>query len=736
MRANYPESRVMSKPQMGSIVSKIFKNVTIGLHSGHHIYKGIEINLNEDKNCDLKYIATVAAENGYFLMNDNGTSKYALSSGYCINNNEVLKILEIEKNRNWKFSMCGKEIDPSIIGLSGITCNTVLSVNILFNTIKQTKLCKGKTAEAGQNSTRFRIVQEWSACGDENSNEARISSRNCQRVVSFVDYAGACHACANIRKPVANEKDVETDVQDNDLLDQLFPGANQQMLNIIKQQSHICKSNKDPRSRRWDKDILQVSLTLWNRSPQAYTTLRNSGILFLPSEALLQRYKNCVKQSPGINHEMLQWLYQESTRLNTEKEGGLILDEMAVQEDLQLCFENGKVLIDGFVDLGQISNDMYKLNEPKAEIRTAKYILQFVYLGFDGFRFPVSYFPSAGVNAPELYFNVWELISQLTRYDFSILYVCFDGGSSNRAFQLMNFKDKNDAIEKNFTSINPFKPSSKVTFIMDFSHNMKKLRNNLYSSGDHEFSTRKLKLKNKLIVWNYWIKAYNWDKNHNPMRVHRKLTNDHIFLNRISKMRNHLAEQVLDCDMLHLMTKYQESLKDGSHLQCTIELLEHSSKVIEIFRDPRPVTDLNDQRLQQLAKFETWLKQWYDEIELQSVEPTEKAKMFLTKETYSDIISMLRGFHDICARRITDKGKSVVPASVNSDVIENFFCQQRTIRHGPNCNPSVHEYKFGINSTILGQTAISKKSNAVSEKALIHPKPFHTEEDVKKKKLL
>ena len=127
----------------------------------------------------------------------------------------------------------------------------------------------------------------------------------------------------------------------------------------------------------------------------------------------------------------------------------------------------------------------------------------------------MAYFPTAGVNAPELNFNVWELIRQRSSYEFSILYVCFDGGKSNRPFQLMNFKDKNDAIEKNVTSINPFKPSERVTFIMDFSHNMKKFRNNLYSSGDHEFCTRKLKLKNKPIIWDNWIKAYNWDRYHN-----------------------------------------------------------------------------------------------------------------------------------------------------------------------------------------------------------------------------
>ena len=40
--------------------------------------------------------------------------------------------------------------------------------------------------------------------------------------------------------------------------------------------------------------------------------------MFLPSESLLQRYKNFVQQKPGINKDMLNWLYDESNRLETE----------------------------------------------------------------------------------------------------------------------------------------------------------------------------------------------------------------------------------------------------------------------------------------------------------------------------------------------------------------------------------------------------------------------------------
>ena len=113
---------------------------------------------------------------------------------------------------------------------------------------------------------------------------------------------------------------------------------------------------------------------------------------------------------------------------------------MAIQGDIQISSQESEIRIEGLVNLGKTCDDMQISNSQTEELRMAKYILQFIFLGYDGFRFPVAYFSTAGVNAPELYMNVWNIISQLYLYGFSIQYVCFDGGSSNRAFQLMHFK--------------------------------------------------------------------------------------------------------------------------------------------------------------------------------------------------------------------------------------------------------------------------------------------------------
>ena len=88
------------------------------------------------------------------------------------------------------------------------------------------------------------------------------------------------------------------------------------------------------------------------------------------------------------------------------------------------------------------------------------------------------------------------------------------------------------------------------------------------------------------------------------MRVHQKLTEDHICMTKVSKMRNHLVEEVLDDDLYNLMIKYKESLEDENHLISTTELLDHTRGLLSIFRDAMPIYDMNDNRPEKLSNFE------------------------------------------------------------------------------------------------------------------------------------
>lgn len=80
--------------------------------------------------------------------------------------------------------------------------------------------------------------------------------------------------------------------------------------------------------------IIRLCLSIWNRSPEAYKELKESGMLVLPSGRILQMYKNSCTQNPGLNESVGQWMEQEAIRKNIGpegREGGIILDEMSIQ---------------------------------------------------------------------------------------------------------------------------------------------------------------------------------------------------------------------------------------------------------------------------------------------------------------------------------------------------------------------------------------------------------------------
>lgn len=90
---------------------------------------------------------------------------------------------------------------------------------------------------------------------------------------------------------------------------------------------------------------------------------------------------------------------------------------------------------------------------------------------------------------------------------------------------------------------------------MNILHVLKKIRNNIYKSGEAACCKRNLKIQDKFIEWDHFKDAYLWDISSNPFPIHHKLTQEHIYLTSENKMRNYLAEDVLDC----FHKRYRES---------------------------------------------------------------------------------------------------------------------------------------------------------------------------------
>ena len=109
---------------------------------------------------------------------------------------------------------------------------------------------------------------------------------------------------------------------------------------------------------------------------------------------------------------------------------------------------------------------MHKYLGGDSQPEMVTHVLQFVFLGNTGFRFPFAHWPTKEADAATLHDLFWKAVFWLLKSNFIVTYCCCDGGESNRGFIKMQFSGKNPE-EENFTVINPYtrKP---LIFIVDF----------------------------------------------------------------------------------------------------------------------------------------------------------------------------------------------------------------------------------------------------------------------------
>ena len=72
--------------------------------------------------------------------------------------------------------------------------------------------------------------------------------------------------------------------------------------------------------------------------------------------SLLILYKYSVHQQVGFHTEIFKWMHTEAKRLKIPTEGwtgGIVIDEMSIQEDLQICKSGDGIEV---VDLGEEGN--------------------------------------------------------------------------------------------------------------------------------------------------------------------------------------------------------------------------------------------------------------------------------------------------------------------------------------------------------------------------------------------
>ena len=201
----------------------------------------------------------------------------------------------------------------------------------------------------------------------------------------------------------------------------------------------------------------------------------------------------------------------------------------------------------------------------------ASHYFQYIYVGLNGFGWPVAYYGTNNVKGHSIYLTFWSLIGELHGYGFNVHAVLMDGSNNNRQFGRLLVKPQN-AWALKYRASDPYEDSCHLSIIQDIKHVLKKICNSIFSSRKHGKSVHQLKFNGQFIFWHHFIEAYKFNCCLD-LRLYQKLSKEHVDLNNAGEMCNHLAVNVLNSDMLNLMTVYQNSLCNPDELNATIALL-------------------------------------------------------------------------------------------------------------------------------------------------------------------
>ena len=756
----------------GRYIHSVFQNVKITRKSDEYFY-----NLKEkavERLSDVTYDISLIHQwivSPFFICQSNEEEVHLAIFCELVNGNQLVKKIIFKRNGEWELYTANNQINLEDLSIENHFSCTRTSVQNVCSIVMKLNSCKGKEKEnvTPDTTKNKNFVIEY--LGEEKTLIYR--SYLCKRILSPISKSSTCRNCQNSIRTLKNavpvneeskttlenvtvsfnrstsnnmertheEKDTDDKIilenGNNDdmkaILEKVLPEASDEMLDLLVNQKQNLERN--PKGRRWDKKTISLCLSLWCRSRKNYQQLRDSKVLILPSGNTLQVYKNSVDQRAGFHTDAFLWMKEEAKKhypSESSFRGGICIDEMSIQEDLCMVKTNGEVRLVGFVDMGPEAYHLNILCTGKRERELATHVLQFLYLGLNGFRFPFACFPVTQTKAANLHFLFWQAVKFLNIYEFKVLFVSMDGAQTNRDFMKIFFSGTSP-LQGNFSTRNIWSPlDPEILFIMDYSHVIKRIRNNVLKSGTGKTYPRKL-CYNQFIYWEHWVNAFKWDRETNAFPLHRKLTNDHLFLTQESKMRNQLAEDVMNDEMLRLMESFQKFLgTDGYLLNDSVALLRATSVIVRVFRDRRPVVEIEDKRLDDIANALRWFSEWETHVSKQKLTATEKDKQLMSAQTREDLNSCITGFRTLCRNSLKVHRDSVVPARINSDVIENIFCQQRGIINGNNTNPTFYQYVKNINAVIIGQNAVSKNSNAVHRGC--DPLCFSTKKAVKRKR--
>ena len=351
---------------------------------------------------------------------------------------------------------------------------------------------------------------------------------------------------------------------------------------------------------RWHPLVIKWCLRIYIKSHGLYEDIRNSGGLKLPSGRLLSDYKNFCAPECGWKTANLQNMKAQFDKMKPPKHaklGIMVFDEVKIKEGLVFDCKNWELI--GFTDLQDAEILDGKPTKPTDNLAT--HVLQIFFRSlFFNFDYPCAFFLTKEATSLQLKRIFWQGVSMLHIFDFEILICCCDGASSNRSFITLNIEDTTLGFCQNIYSGMP------VFFLSDPPHLIKKLRNNIHSSGfkeKHSRYSRSLLVDEQYILWDHVYSVYTREQNRHLYVT--DLRKSHVQIDSFSKMRVKLAVETLSSKVAAEM--------EASESEATVQTrryIKNCDIFWKVFSDPTPLVNIDDKRIRELDSVMKYFEDW------------------------------------------------------------------------------------------------------------------------------
>ena len=454
------------------------------------------------------------------------------------------------------------------------------------------------------------------------------------------------------------------------------------------------------RQMRWHPSVIRWCLMQYRRSKSAYSEMREARYLRLPSARTLDSYSVFSQPSSGWQAETLVEMvrqYDEACKdgryiADQGKLGGLFFDEVKIKEGLVFNQSTQKLI--GFVDF-----DDGEGGEADVTQLLATNIMQFYYKSlFAPFSFPCAYFLTRSVTSVQINQMFWTGVHALHEHGFGVLMACADGASYNRTFFRMNADNTQP-----WRCDNPW-TGEPIFFLSDPPHLLKKLRNQLFNSGDDQRHTRYMIARGKPLLWEH-VEAVREADQASPLKT-TPLTREHTDLDSVSKMKMKLAMDVFDTSIRTHMERH--------NVDATVETRQYLNKcstILSVFNSAEPLRLPEDERITQLEEVKVWFTEWKRDVAVKFLDKSERQQRFIAWQTFEDLCLTINGLHKfldyITSLQFLAKhggGRFVIPKRLSQDIVESYFSLQRS-SCGGNTNMTAATYGSNAQSLILSHVA-------------------------------